>query len=136
VDASIAAAVGPNGANYHSRVNPGRACLPVPRQPQMIMKALLGSFLLLGMVGLFGLDVLAAGAVRKPFQPNPPPGPMQPSAPYVVPNRVIVPGRAPQGTNCRPVCFTQCARVECGGLNPSQCLRARQNCRVNCVSQC
>jgi hypothetical protein len=136
VDASIAAAVGPNGANYHSRVNSGQARLPMPRQHQMIMKALLSLLFLVGMLALAGQDASAAGAMRKPFQPNPPPGPMQPNGPAVLPNRIIVPNRAPQGPNCRPVCFTQCANVECGGLNPSQCLRARQNCRVNCVSQC
>jgi hypothetical protein len=102
----------------------------------MIMKALVSLLLLLVMAGLAGPDASAAGAVRRPFQPNPPPGPMQPSPPYVAPNRIIVPGRTLPGPNCRPICFTQCARTECGGLNQSQCLRARQNCRVNCVSQC
>jgi hypothetical protein len=102
----------------------------------MLKKPLLTSSLLLAVAGLFALDAVAAGAVRKPFHPNPPPGPMQPNGPAVLPNRIIVPNRAPQGPNCRPVCFTQCARIECSGLNPSQCLRARQNCRVNCVSQC
>src|SRR5262245_30998323 len=93
VDASIADAVGPNGANSHGRVNFGQACLPLPRQPQMIMKALLSLLFLLGMLALAGQDVSAGGAVRKPFQPNPPPGPMQPNGPAVLPNRVIVPNR-------------------------------------------
>lgn len=79
---------------------------------------------------------LANGAeFRKPFQPNPPPGPMQPNGPAVLP-KLIVPQRALPGVNCRPACSTQCARVSCSGLTTSQCRSARQSCRVVCNSRC
>jgi hypothetical protein len=77
-----------------------------------------------------GAVVHAAGSKPRTFQPNPPPPPMQSQG------TIIVPGRAPPGPNCRYTCATQCENVGCSGLNVSQCLRARQACRVTCTSRC
>jgi hypothetical protein len=84
---------------------------------------------------VFACGAAEAANFRKPFQPNPPPKPMQPNGPAVLP-KLIVPERALPGANCKPACSTQCARISCSGLPMSQCLSARQSCRVTCRSRC
>jgi hypothetical protein len=39
-------------------------------------------------------------------------------------------------SNCRSRCGSACQTMSCSGLNTSQCLSIRQNCRMNCSSRC
>jgi hypothetical protein len=39
-------------------------------------------------------------------------------------------------SNCRSRCGSSCQTMSCSGLNTSQCLSIRQNCRMGCTSRC
>jgi len=43
---------------------------------------------------------------------------------------------AAAAANCRSRCGSACQTMSCSGLNTSQCLSIRQNCRMNCSSRC
>jgi hypothetical protein len=43
---------------------------------------------------------------------------------------------AAAASNCRSRCGSACQTMSCSGLNTSQCLSIRQNCRMNCSSRC
>jgi hypothetical protein len=39
-------------------------------------------------------------------------------------------------STCRSRCGSSCQTIACSGLNTSQCLSIRQNCRMTCSSRC
>jgi hypothetical protein len=45
-------------------------------------------------------------------------------------------GSSAAASNCRSRCGSACQTMSCSGLNTSQCLSIRQNCRMNCSSRC
>lgn len=48
----------------------------------------------------------------------------------------VPPNFQPRGPNCNNLCFLKCHQMPCAGLDPIQCQRAKQQCRISCGSRC
>lgn len=72
---------------------------------------------------------------RLPTRPSPLPAPKRiaPGGIGIGPT-IVRPGTT--GPNCRASCGSRCQMVSCDGLNVSQCVSARQRCRMTCTSRC
>ena len=69
------------------------------------------------------------------------PAPRLAPAPRVKPNRGIDSRsefyrQSTSSSLCRSRCGSSCQTISCSGLNTSQCLSIRQQCRMSCTSRC
>ncbi|WP_295558794.1 hypothetical protein [uncultured Hyphomicrobium sp.] len=104
---------------------------------------------LLATAGLVAPDVSAADRYSRGVQERVKPVP----APRVQPTPRLAPDlRTPRGSGtgassdfysrmgsssaCRSRCGSSCQTIACSGLNTSQCLSIRQQCRLSCNSRC